>query len=331
MSNISNKEIIPVGISVIVPTYNAERTIHLLLTALATQETNYTYDVTVVDNSSTDNTVAIVSSFLTTYPVALKIVSQPRGVTIATVRNYGVKNSNSKFLAFIDSDCEPPPDWLQNGGARLDSNQSPILLAGGCCPPLNGTWVQRAWHAIREGRKEGTFFVHGANFFIPREIFIELGGFREDLETSEDYDLGFRVAQKYKVVQAQELVVIHYGDADSLAKKFRKERWYGKNSWDMLSNNYLYKPFWLAVFYLLALMLLGSSFFCLAKGNTYFLFATLAPVLGTPILLAIYFCRRAGNYKFLLHMVPISFIYMLARGCGIIDGAIIRIKSKQPL
>lgn len=314
-------------VSVIIPAYNCEKTIALLVEALGQQETNLEYEVIVVDNGSNDRTREILDRYIEKYPVPLYVTEQPRGVTISAVRNHGVRCSHGRILAFIDSDCEPSRDWIQKGQESLKQLGEAALLAGGCCPPENGTWVERAWHSIRAGHKAGSVFVHGANFFISRVLFDEVGGFREDIETSEDYDLGRRVAKNHKVISAPEFTVVHYGEANTLFKKIKKERWYSRNLFETLSTNIFYKPFWIALFFLILMLSFGLSILILKfeiSGLSAF------GMLLLTMFLAFYFCRRANKYTYFIQLVPICFAYLFGRSLGIIDSLLgFIIKDKQ--
>ena len=308
-------------LSVIIPTFNAEKTIQSLLETLFSQKTALKYEIVLVENGSNDNTKYILKNMIINSPVPMKITCLPRGVTIAKVRNHGVKCSIGRVLAFIDSDCSAPTTWLNQGYEYLIKHSMAVLIAGGCSPPKNGTWVQKAWNSTREGHKNGSFFVHGANFFIPRELFDEVGGFREDLDTSEDYDLGCRVAIKYEVISVPEFSVIHFGDVETLFKKMKKECWYGKNSIDMLRNNLFYKPFWVSVLFISLLTGFIISISCL-----YFVTSLwfLLCMLFISFLMTIYFCHRSENYHYFIPLIPISFAYLLGRGLGSIEGLLKR-------
>jgi len=308
-----------VDVSVIIPVYNAEKTISLLLKALSRQSTDKVFEIILVDNESNDATSKIIESVTSDFSIPLKVLSQPRGVTISAVRNFGVKNSSGRVLAFIDSDCVPGSDWLQLGCEQVAYFGEEVLLAGGYQPPPISTWVERAWHSTRSGHKEGSFFVHGGNFFIPRDLFDDVGGFRERIETSEDYDLGRRVAMKYKVISVPNFTVLHYGEANTIVKKIKKERWYSKNIFDSLSQDFFYKPFWVSIFFLFLVFSSMFSIFLFSKKVT-FIIVLLTFI--TPVALALFFCQRAKNYKYFLSMVPISFAYLLGRGFGILDGLV---------
>ena len=94
-------------ISVIVPAFNAARTIQPCLEAILNQKCASVYEVIVVDNNSTDQTFSIASS----YP-SIKLIQEKRQGR-ANARNGGIRAARGKFLVFCDSDCVPQPNWLE--------------------------------------------------------------------------------------------------------------------------------------------------------------------------------------------------------------------------
>lgn len=95
-------------VSVIVLTLNSERFISRCLTSLVTQHFK-NFDVIVVDAGSSDNTEYLVQGFRDR--LKLKFVTAP-DTNMAEARNIGIRTSNSKFIAFCDSDDLFKPDKL---------------------------------------------------------------------------------------------------------------------------------------------------------------------------------------------------------------------------
>ena len=92
--------------SVIIPAYNAKKTISFTLEALLSQEGIEAGEVIVVDDGSSDNTADLVKK----YPVRL-IQQANKGP--ASARNYGVREAKGEIVLFTDSDCIPQPGWLK--------------------------------------------------------------------------------------------------------------------------------------------------------------------------------------------------------------------------
>ncbi len=91
-------------ISVIIPLYNAERFIRqTLISVLASKFADY--EVIVVDDCSTDSSVAEAEKLLPHFNGRLKIFStQTNSGGAGVPRNIGIKNSAGKYVTFIDND-----------------------------------------------------------------------------------------------------------------------------------------------------------------------------------------------------------------------------------
>ena len=100
-------------ISVIIPLYNAEKYIReCLVSVLASKFQDY--EVLVVDDCSTDNSVAEVKKLLPHFGGRLKIFSTEKNSGGPGVpRNVGIKNASGKYVTFIDNDDMILPDALK--------------------------------------------------------------------------------------------------------------------------------------------------------------------------------------------------------------------------
>ena len=92
------------AISVIIPMYNVEKYIGQCLGSLLSQ-TFQDFEAIVVDDCSTDNSVAEVEKFLPKLNDRLKLIKLNKnsgGVGIP--RNVGIQLAHGKYIAFLDSD-----------------------------------------------------------------------------------------------------------------------------------------------------------------------------------------------------------------------------------
>ena len=104
-----------IKISVIIPMYNREKTIHYCLQSVLNQ-TYQAAEIIVVDDCSVDSSVDIVKS-LNNPLIRLIILERNSGAQVA--RNRGIKESRYEWIAFQDSDDEWLPDRLEKGVAEL--------------------------------------------------------------------------------------------------------------------------------------------------------------------------------------------------------------------
>src|SRR5918998_1202416 len=102
-------------VSVVVPARNAAGTIGSTLSGLEAQRFADEFEVIVVDDGSSDETRKMAR--------ASRVVSEVlelRGRGPAAARNAGAERARGAKLAFLDSDCEPVPEWLAEGVAALE-------------------------------------------------------------------------------------------------------------------------------------------------------------------------------------------------------------------
>ena len=125
-------------VSVIIPSYNSEKTIERCLDALLNQTYSGEYEIILVD-SSNDRTPEIVNS---KYP-QIKLINLQKKTDPGTARNIGIKESVGDPLLFIDSDCVAYSDWISK--MALKHEQTNFDAIGGCV--YNGNYVDNniAW------------------------------------------------------------------------------------------------------------------------------------------------------------------------------------------
>lgn len=116
-------------ISVIIPLYNAEKYIRgCLISVLASKFADY--EVLVVDDCSTDNSVAEVRKLLPHFDGRLKIFSTEKNSGGPGIpRNIGIKNSSGKYVTFIDNDDLILPDALGNFFAVAEFYDADVVYA----------------------------------------------------------------------------------------------------------------------------------------------------------------------------------------------------------
>ena len=90
-------------VSVVIPMYNSAQFISQTLESLLYQ-TMTDFEVVIVDDCSTDNSVEVVESFADRLK-NLHVIKLPKNSgTSGTVRNFGMQLAHGKYIAFLDSD-----------------------------------------------------------------------------------------------------------------------------------------------------------------------------------------------------------------------------------
>ena len=213
-------------ISVVIPTYNAERTIDSCLDALLQQSVERDcYEIIVVDDGSTDATPAIVAS----YPSVRLIRQANAGPAVA--RNRGAQEARGEILLFTDADCVPALDWIERMTAPFQRSEEIVGVKGTYLlrqRALVARFVQLEYEDKyhRMAKYEHIDFIDTYSAGYRRDVFLANGGFDTSFPTAsvEDQEFSFRLArQGYKMVFVPDAHVYHLGHADTLTKYLRKK------------------------------------------------------------------------------------------------------------
>ena len=211
-------------ISIIIPSHNSEKTIRENIESLLKQGYKGQYEIIVVD-SSKDKTPDILSQF----PIKL-IKQEPKGP--AAARNLGAKKSKGNIIAFIDSDCIAPKNWLKNI-LKPFSSKNVVAVAGTYKTKNKESLIARfvGYEIQQRHEKMKNFrnidFVATYNCAYRKKIFIKLGGFNEKLTQAEDADLSFRTTKKGFKIRYQYSAYVYHYHPNTLTKYLKQKFWRG--------------------------------------------------------------------------------------------------------
>lgn len=194
-------------VSLVLPAYNESAYLRECLEAIAHQTTK-PYEVIVVDNNSTDDTVAIARSF-----PFVKIVHESRqGILHARAAGFNV--ARGEIIGRIDCDTIIPPDWIQT--VRELFAESDVAALSGTMhygdtalqPVINkADLFVRRWLA-RNFARTNTVFLQGASMAIRRDAWHAVrGSLCSRVDIHEDYDIALHLQElAYKVEFAERLI-----------------------------------------------------------------------------------------------------------------------------
>lgn len=187
-------------VSVIVPVHNGERFIEQSLRSIATQGTSVS-EVIVLDDASSDGSIAIVEAFAQESAVPIRVIST-EGFGQSAARNAGARIASGDYLAFLDQDDV----WLDGHIASLSEfldgspSTSMVYTDVNTIDADGGLLLMRL--NARAGNthpKSSLNDIIGADIMalpsammVRRIAFLDLGGFDPALQGYEDDDLYFR-------------------------------------------------------------------------------------------------------------------------------------------
>ena len=184
----------------------------------------------VCDNGSTDDTVAVATSWADRIP-GLRVVDASAVRGAGAARNVGAEQARGAWLAFCDADDEVAGDWLATMCAALAEHR---FVAGRFeARRLNDARVLRSRPMEQQGELQsseiGARLPHagGGNLGIHRDDFLAVGGFDPAVLWLEDTDFSWRVQLAGVPLVFRPEVVVHVRLRHTLRAMFRQGRHYG--------------------------------------------------------------------------------------------------------
>ncbi len=189
-------------ISVVVPTYNSEKFVCRAIDSILRQ-TYSPYEIIVVDDASSDNTVNVVQK---RFGDKIRLLKNQTNQGAAATRNVGIKAARGDWIAFLDSDDE----WMPNHLECVVEIITKYSLKW-CCGQF-----QRFFKNVVMPRTESwkSLFKHDAifeNFFVAwgasppiitsgmvinKKMILKAGLFKTSLPVAEDIDMWFEIAHE---------------------------------------------------------------------------------------------------------------------------------------
>lgn len=219
-------------VSILIPCYNAEaRLAQTLLSALAQTWTHK--EIIVVDDGSTDQSVAIAKKF---EPQGIKVISQSnRGASAA--RNRAFQESLGDFIQYLDADDLLAPEKIELQMQLLNTGDSGYVATGEWArfyktpkealfipQPLWADmnpvdWLICAW--------EGHLMMHPAAWLVPRQIALQAGLWNESLSLNDDGEYFCRVLLASSGIKFCQNAKSYYRSGNSLSLSGSKS----ENAW----------------------------------------------------------------------------------------------------
>lgn len=187
-------------VGVVIPMYNAARTIEETLASVCAQ-TYRSLDIVVVDDGSTDASADLIKCWP---DQRVRLVRQDNA-GVAAARNLGALSTTAPFLAFLDADDIWLPTKIEAQMKVMEANPDNLVWCWydeiddasncSCSPDLSSEETLAAlccWNIVG----------NGSSILVSRRVFVESGGFDttlrdRDAQGCEDYSFALRVAEKF--------------------------------------------------------------------------------------------------------------------------------------
>ena len=194
-------------ITVIVPCYNEQATISLLLNALYHQSyPRSELEVVIADGMSTDRTRELINVFQINHPdMSIQVIDNQARIIPAGL-NRAIEAARGEFIIRLDAHSIPDCDYIHHCINALESGKGDNVGGKWDIQPGDNSWLAEsiavaASHPLgvgdalyRLGGKAGAVDTVPFGAF-KRELIQRIGFFNESLHTNEDYEFNVRIRQ----------------------------------------------------------------------------------------------------------------------------------------
>jgi glycosyltransferase involved in cell wall biosynthesis len=212
------------SVSVVIPTKDRSDALARTLAALESQVVSDELEAIIVDNGSSDGTVAMVSELAARSKLPIELIEHREGGP-AAARNTGAAASGGEILLLLGDDTEPADEGLVEAHAALHATNpqdSYAVLGRISWSPRSPVtpymhWLENGgpqfhFAGLAPGPVDAASYFYSSHVSLKRSIFERLGGFNVRFPSAavEDTELGVRLADGgLELDYHPELLVLH--------------------------------------------------------------------------------------------------------------------------
>jgi glycosyltransferase involved in cell wall biosynthesis len=214
-------------ISVVIPCYNVAQLLPRALDSVLAQDHD-DLEVICVDDGSTDGTSALLQQYAERHCGLIQVLHQAN-LGASAARNQGMAASSGAYIQFLDADDTIGPGKLSGQVRSIADEGSPDLIVGdyetvmpnGLLLPVEALY-DRAWMGLIKTRLGCT-----CSNLWKRQAVLDAGGWPEQLGSSQDYTLMFRMLRNNCTVawDREARTVIHKRAAGSISQTEVRKNW----------------------------------------------------------------------------------------------------------
>ena len=178
-------------VSIVMPLWNRATVVRAAIES-AQAQSHQDWELIVVDDGSTDDSLAVVTGMAAYDERILVVEGQHRGVSAA--RNVGLAQARGRYVAFLDTDNQWRPDYLHVVLTELEAHPDWAMAHAALRASKDGEEYYRAF----EGTYRHLLVANHVDLnvlVVRRERVEAVGGFDETLRRGVDYDLLLKLAK----------------------------------------------------------------------------------------------------------------------------------------
>jgi peptidoglycan-N-acetylglucosamine deacetylase len=193
-------------ISIVVPALNEEKMLPACLESLKKQNSKVEYEIVVVDNGSTDNTVQVAKNN------GVRVISCPqKGVAFA--RQAGAEAAKGEIIIQVDADTIYPDTWLAKIAVKFTNRKKAVAIAGRYVYDVPTGWSPMETFYRSSLNRLGLLLlgfpvaVSGANFAFRKEAFLKAGGYDAKSLYPDQWGIARRLHKYGRIYYVHDIIV----------------------------------------------------------------------------------------------------------------------------
>ncbi|QPJ84751.1 glycosyltransferase family 2 protein [Sarcina sp. JB2] len=207
-------------VSIIIPTYNREKLIQRSIDSVLNQ-TYKNIEIIIVDDNSTDNTYKVIKSYMEKYSF-IKYIKHSVNKGACVARNTGIKVAKGYYIAFLDSDDEWTENKLEKSTLIFEKEKSIGIVYSNmylidCKTGKSKIHKSKKYRDNYYGLLCENIIGSTSLIIVKKEIFDDVGMFKEGLVSCQDWDFYINVAQKHKIAKIDEPLLKYYIHSESIS------------------------------------------------------------------------------------------------------------------
>ena len=205
-------------VTVLMAVYNGQVYLKGSIESILSQ-TYRNFEFLIINDCSTDNTLEIVKSYSDD---RIKLYSNKKNIGQTKSLNVGLKLAKGKYVARMDADDKAYPEWLSKIVENIEKEKN-ITALGTSAIVINNTGTIKEIRRMPLDFDEIIFRIFFAppinhvSVIIKRKDLIKLGGYDEEFNITQDYELWSEmIRKKYCIKNISDILIAYRVHSNSL-------------------------------------------------------------------------------------------------------------------